>query len=257
MLAIEYLKYLARAKSRYGIHAPFMYKFSTEILPSSKQKVNTDDVEVLRKELLQNKNKISVLDLGAGSKYNNQNKKRVCEITRRAAKSKKLASLLCRMVEEFNPGTMLELGSSLGISTAYQAKAAPGAKFITLEGCPQTAEIAIQNLQKLNCQNVELRVGDFNDTIDKALSDLGKLDWFFVDGNHQKEATLSYFQKALPYANDFSVFIFDDIYWSKGMKDAWTQIKNHDTVVSSIDLFWFGIVLFRPGLNKEHFTLRF
>jgi predicted O-methyltransferase YrrM len=78
----------------------------------------------------------------------------------------------------------------------------------------------------------------------------------FVDGNHQKEATLRYFKLCLPKVHENSLLIFDDIYWSRGMKEAWNEIKAHPEVTVTVDLFWIGLVYFRKGQVKEDFVIK-
>ena len=101
---------------------------------------------------------------------------------------------------------------------------------------------------------MNLITGDFNTEIKKCSSN--KYDLIFFDGNHQKEATLNYFETLLETAHNDSVFIFDDIYWSKNMTDAWETIKNHQKITVTIDTFFWGFVFFRKEQLKEHFTIR-
>ncbi|NJY64179.1 class I SAM-dependent methyltransferase [Salinimicrobium sp. CDJ15-81-2] len=81
-------------------------------------------------------------------------------------------------------------------------------------------------------------------------------DLLYIDGNHQKEATLTYFEKLLPTIHNNSVMIFDDIHWSKGMEEAWEEIKAHPEVRVTIDTFQWGLVFFRREQEKEHFVIR-
>ncbi len=83
-----------------------------------------------------------------------------------------------------------------------------------------------------------------------------KYSLLFIDGNHQKEATLAYFEKLLPTVHNDSVMIFDDIHWSKGMEEAWEIIKQHSEVRVTIDTFQWGLVFFRREQEKEHFVIR-
>ena len=120
----------------------------------------------------------------------------------------------------------------------------------------------VQKLQKLrsnNLKNIELNnittlVTDFSPFLqnDKACYDL-----VYFDGNHQKEATLEYFNSLIDNTNDDSIFIFDDIHWSKEMEEAWEIIKTHPKVTITIDTFFWGFVFFRTETkHKEHFIIR-
>ncbi len=88
------------------------------------------------------------------------------------------------------------------------------------------------------------------------LEQTSEVEMVYIDGNHTKNATLSYFNQLLPKVTSQSILIFDDIYWSSEMEDAWEQIKNHPKVTVTIDLFELGIVFFNPELSKENFVLR-
>ena len=88
------------------------------------------------------------------------------------------------------------------------------------------------------------------------IKELDKLDFVFVDGNHQRDATLKYFEWCLPKVHKDTVLIFDDIYWSEGMKAAWNEIKAHPSVTVTINMFWIGLVFFKQGRAKEDFLVK-
>ncbi|MGV3509885.1 MAG: O-methyltransferase [Sphingobacteriaceae bacterium] len=137
------------------------------------------------------------------------------------------------------------------------AKAAPNSKVISIEGCPQTANIVSQNLEALHIENVSLVTGNFDELLHDVINKTESIDFVFVDGNHRKDATLNYFNWCLSKVHNNTVLIFDDIYWSKGMEEAWEEIKNNPKVSITIDLFWIGLVYFRKGHAKEHFRIKF
>ncbi len=153
---------------------------------------------------------------------------------------------------------MIELGTSLGLTTAYFAKAAPDAQIISLEGCPETMRLAEENFSQLGISNVKTVLGNIDLTFPEFLREQNqKLDLVFFDANHRLEPTVRYFHDALPYHDDDTVFVFDDIYWSEEMTAAWEAIKAHPDVTVTVDLFWIGLVFFRKTQAKENFVLRF
>ncbi len=253
----DYLKHRITAKSRHGTHSPFVYKLVDEVIYDFSAKKTYDEIEAQRKKLLNDDTVITVTDLGAGSHLNKNRKKKVSEIAKNALKAPRLAQLIYRLAANQNPDYMIELGTCLGITTAYLAKSQSDAEVLTIEGCPETAAIAYQNFQQLDLQNVELQVGNFNQLLPIAIAQAARLDFVYIDGNHTKEATLNYFNWCLPKTHENSLLIFDDIYWSEGMKEAWEEIKNHPDVSVTIDLFWIGLVYFRKGQVKEHFKIKF
>lgn len=256
-LAVDYLSHRFKSRTRHGVHSPFAYKLVDETIYDFRAKTIYDQIEELRQQLLKDERWISITDLGAGSHVNNNKKKQVKVLAKNALKPAKLAQLIYRLAAYANPRNIIELGTCLGITTAYLAKAAPLAKVISIEGCPETAAIARENLQKLDVQNTELIVGNFDELLPEIISGIPELDFIFIDGNHRKQATLNYFEWCLTHLGPNSMMIFDDIYWSRGMKEAWKQIKTHPDVTVTIDLFWIGLVFVRKGQAKEDFKIRF
>jgi predicted O-methyltransferase YrrM len=256
-LAKSYIKHRFNAKTRHGVHSPFVYRLVDEVIYDFNPKADYLPIEGLRESLLSDERTIAITDLGAGSHVNNNKQKQVKQLAKNALKPSKLAQLIYRIVNDHQPQNIVELGTCLGLTTGYLSAAAPGSKIITVEGCPQTAAIARENINKLNARNVEVLVGNFDDVLPELLKNLDKLDFIFVDGNHRKEATLRYFKQCLPLIRDNSLMIFDDIYWSKGMEEAWEEIKSHPQVTVTVDLFWIGLVYFKKGQVKEHFKVKY
>lgn len=254
---LDYLKHVLKAKTRHGVHSPFAYRLVDKVIYDFHAKKVYSDIEKLRSELLLDLRRINITDLGAGSLASNNKQKKVSTLARNALKPARLAQLIHRLAADVKPENIIELGTCLGITTAYLAKAAPNARVISIEGCPETAAIALENLKKLQISNIELLVGDFDEILPKIIGDIPVLDFVFIDGNHRKEATLDYFKWCLPKLGENSLMIFDDIYWSEGMKEAWTQIKAQPEVSVTIDLFHIGLVFVKKGQAKEDFFIRF
>ncbi|ADY53183.1 O-methyltransferase [Pseudopedobacter saltans DSM 12145] len=253
----DFITHRLTSKTRHGIHSPFVYKMIDEVIYDLKTKDEYKNIEDLRKKLISDNRIITITDLGAGSHMNNNKQKAVAQIAKNALKPQKLAQLIYRLAKEMQPSNIIELGTCLGVTTSYLAKAAPHATIITMEGCPETAKVARENFQDLGLSNIQLEIGNFDDNFPNVIDRFQKLDFVFIDGNHRKDATLDYFKWSLPKVHENSLLIFDDIYWSKGMKEAWEEVKNHPDVSFTIDLFWIGLVFFRKGQAKEHFKVKF
>ena len=253
----RYARYLLKCKSKKNIHSPYVFQFITEVLEDDRQFYAYGEIERLRYALLQNNETIEVTDFGAGSTINASKKRKIKDLAKNSAKAHKYGQLLFRIVNHFQPKNMLELGTSLGISTLYQALAAPHSKFITMEGCPQTAKVAGNNFAKFNLKNTEIAEGNFDFTLENTLKKFSTLDYVFFDGNHQQEPTTRYFEQCLSLVNNDTIFIFDDIHWSGGMEAAWSFIQQHPKVSLTIDLFFIGLVFFRKESVKQDFTIIF
>jgi predicted O-methyltransferase YrrM len=213
------------------------------------------EIENVRETLLYNHKSIIINDLGAKSKVDKSPKRTVSDIAKTSLKPKKQAQLLFRIVNHFQPKTVIELGTSLGISTLYISKAVKTSQIITIEGDKSIFEIAENLFKTLNIRNIKNINANFDNELEKIVNNLEKIDLVYFDGNHTKEATLKYFESILPKISENTVLIFDDIYWSKGMTEAWLEIKMNEKVKVTIDTFYFGIVLFRTTQPKQNFKL--
>jgi len=250
-------KSLSRHRFGFGIHSPFVYEFVTGVMRNREKKPAFAEIEKLRKDLLKSEKTLQYHDPGAGSARLRDKNRKIKNIIRSSSVSGKYGRLLFRIVEEFKPKTILEIGTSLGISTLYLAKANKNARVYTLEGAEPLAEVARENFSKMKVQNVHLIPGLFEGTLAETLNEIKIADLVFFDGNHTKKATLDYFYKCLERAGDHTIFIFDDIHWSRGMEEAWNEIKREDKVRVTIDLFRMGLVFFRKGLYRQDFTIRY
>ena len=259
-LAKKYLHYYFSASNGkgHGIHSPFVFDFVKHVLNDRANYSCYQPVEQIRKVLLQDETVIEVKDFGAGSSVIKTNKRVVKDIAASSLKPKKYAQLLYRMVKYYKPETILELGTSFGITSAYLASGNTGSVLHTCEGSASIASIAKQNFAELELQNIQLTEGDFTDTLTLLLSKLKTIDFAFIDGNHRKEPTLNYFEQLLNHSTTSSILIFDDIHWSSEMETTWESIKKDESVTLSIDLFFIGIVCINTDFkNPQHFTIRF
>jgi len=259
-LATKYLRYYLTASNAkgHGTHSPFIFNFITKILGDRRYYPEYNKVETLRKQLQKDQTLLAIEDFGAGSSVNKTNQRTIASITRSAAKPAKYGQLLFRMIREYKPNIVVELGTSLGISTSYFSIAKPDATIISFEGAPAVAAIAKQNFKSLDLQNISLVEGNFDDKLSPVVSNLPCIDFCFVDGNHRREPTERYFQQLLSGINNDSILIFDDIHWSPEMEAAWQTIKAHPSVTCSVDLFFIGIIFFRKEFKeKQHFIIRF
>ena len=262
-IAEKYLLYYLTASNGkgHGIHSPFIFQFVQQVLNDKKEYYGYEAIEELREALLTDETVVTVNDMGAGSGRLRQGsavRRRVSQIARTALKSPKYAQLLFRIVNYYQPQYILELGTSLGISTAYMATANPSAHIITIEGADDIAHKANENFDKLHMQHIHLINGNFDRELKPVLHSIPKVDLAFVDGNHRREPTIHYFEEIISRCRPESILVFDDIHWSEEMEEAWAFIKQHQVVTCTVDLFFVGLVFLRDEFkSKQHFTIRF
>ena len=251
----SYFQFLLNSSNQHGVHSPFVYDLVNNCFYDTSQKKWYKKLAKYINILLKNNTVLKIEDFGAGSKKLQQQKRKISDIAKRAGISKKRAQLLGRIVNYFKSENILEIGTSLGIATASMSLSNSNSKIITLEGCKNTADVANNSFKNFNLQNIELIIGNFKDTLPEVLQN-NAFDFVFFDGNHQKQPTIDYFEQCLSRSHNDSIFIFDDIYWSAGMKEAWNYIKEHPKVTVSIDTYYWGIIFFRKEQPKQHFTIR-
>ena len=250
-------KLFSRHRKGHGIHSPFVFEFVTEVLMNREERSVYKEIEWLRKRLRSSQEIISYSDPGAGSVTLPVRNRKIGDIAKAASITGKYGKLIYRIVAKYTPETILEIGTSLGISTLYLSEANEKAKVYTLEGAKPVAKIAQANFLGMNALNIQLKAGLFNDSLPETLRELNRVDLVFFDGNHTKVATLDYFYQCLEKAGNQTIFIFDDIHWSGGMEDAWNIIKSNERVSISIDLFRMGIIFFKKGLTRQDFIIRY
>jgi predicted O-methyltransferase YrrM len=242
----------------HGTHSPFVFHFISTLLNDPAHYPEYDKVETLKQELINDKTILSVEDPGAGSGFTRSSQRSIASIAKNAGKSQKYGRLLFRIVRGYQPNTILELGTSLGISTAYMSLAKPDARLITMEGVPSIAAEAVKNIRKLELRNCTLVEGNFDNELQHIIDNTVSIDLAFIDGNHRQEPVERYFQQLKKKVNNDSILVFDDIHWSRGMEMAWDHIKSDPGVTCSIDLFFFGLVFFRDEFReKQDFIIRF
>ncbi|TDD96959.1 O-methyltransferase [Flavobacterium cellulosilyticum] len=252
----SYIKFLWNSKNEHAVHSPFVFSLITKCFYDKKDKPEYQVLKNYRKSLLENKETIDVTDFGAGSKIFNSKTRPIAKIAKTAGISRKRAELLYRITNYFQPDSVLELGTSLGLATSALALGNPKTKIITLEGCPNTANQCQLQLQKFNINNVVSLRTEFSTYFKTNNLQPTTYNLIYFDGNHQKQATLDYFELLLPTITNDTVWIFDDIHWSKEMEEAWEIIKTHPKVTVTIDTFQWGLVFFRREQPKEHFVIR-
>ncbi len=186
-LAADYLLYRFKAKTRHGTHSPFVYRLVDKVIYDFSAKKVYDEL------------------LKSSSTTSNH-------------RSTKINQLLYRLVADWQPHNLIELGESLGATSLYLKKAAPDAKVYS-----------------------------------QRLSD--NPDLIFINTDNAEEA-LKYFEQTLPKVYSGTLLIIDSIYANQNMKQAWAQIKANSQITITINLFWIGLVYFREGQVKEDFIIK-
>jgi predicted O-methyltransferase YrrM len=210
-----------------------------------------------RKKLSKKNSILQTNDSGSGSKVHSGKGREVNSILRKSSIKHKYGRILYSLVKELNPQTVIELGTGIGISTAYLAKANETTKIFSIDADPEKSRFALHELKKLGINNVIFKTMLFKDIFPLLLKQSDQPAMVFIDGDHSYKGTLEYFESIKKLARPGSFIVFDDIRWSTGMEQAWDEVKSDPSVAISIDLFFIGIVFFREGIFKQDFVINF
>jgi predicted O-methyltransferase YrrM len=211
-----------------------------------------DAIEKERIRLLMNKSVISTMDFGTGK----NRKVTISKIAKRSLKKAGQAQVLFRIIRYLNCRNIVELGTSLGITTMYLASVNKNDSIITFEGCSNRAGIAQELFNKHDLKNISLIEGNIDKTLLETLDKSNKPDFYFIDANHQYQSLKEYFNICLNYSTEKTIIVIDDIYWSDGMQKAWKEIIDYPEVTATIDIFHMGIVFLKKDLQKKNYKLR-
>jgi len=255
---IHYLNYCFTSKTRFDVHSPFVYSFITQVLDDNR---HYSEYKILNKLSLLNSSNNTIVeetDLGAGSQFSRKKNGKAKELFSNTALKPKYSRFLFRICSYYKPNNIIELGTGFGTSSCSMALAQNKPNVITIEGNKSIAEILKKHFEQLGLKNITILTGSFDVLLSDVLNELNSVDLAFIDGNHQKDKTIEYFQMISAKCNNDSIVIFDDIRWSDGMLEAWNTIISNPQVTLSFDLFRIGIVFFRKEQKvKEHFVLRY
>ncbi len=253
---LRWFRFYHQALTKYDIHSPFVANFIEYVLEDDRNFYLFPEIERMRARLLRNHIPIEIMDYGAGSLADRRKIRPVSSIAKHGAVSEETGKQLFRLVAEYRPKTLLELGCSLGISGMYLAGATHEGHLYTLEGCPETAQMADLSFKRVEISNYTLHVGLFAEVLPKILAELPQVDLVYFDGDHRSGSTKSYFEACLTKAHQDSVFVFADIHWSLEMQEAWQELRKHPKVRCSIDLFHIGVLFFKEEiLEPMHLSL--
>lgn len=243
-----------------GIHSPYLFRLVRFVLRDKNAYYCFGDIERRREYLLACPDELDVVDYGSrGSKEGKQVRRKINEIAAGHLESAKMGQLLFRLVnfmgqEEKRPLEILELGTSLGITTAYLSSADSHNHVVTLEGSEAVWQVARGVWRALRLKNIESKVGNIDDTL--YLYAREKLDLAYVDANHTYEATMRYADYLLPRMHEKGVLVIDDIHYSEEMERAWTALKNDSRVTTSMDLYHMGLLFVDTHYLKRHYRIR-
>lgn len=257
-----YLRHVLTAWNTTGeaIHSPYLFYIVRFLMRDENSYYVWRDIESRRHLLTECEDTLEVMDFGsAGSPEGKLVRRRVCGIAKGHLESPCIQQLLFRLAlylgeEAKRPLEILELGTSLGIGTAYLAAANSNNRVLTLEGSEAVLRVAQGVWRALRLENIEWQQGNIDDTL--YIYAREKLDLVYVDANHTYEATKRYVDYLLPRMVEKGIIVVDDIHHSLEMQRAWNELKQDERVTTSMDLFHAGLLFVDPHYLKRHYRIK-
>ena len=249
-------RFTSQSIKGFGVHSPFVFNLLTNVINDRKFDLSLEEVSIWHKSLYKNRKQIDSGTYGAGSALGNSGYRTIREVAINSSIRLIYGKLLYRLVKHFGFSSALELGTGIGISTAYIRNAASDIKLTSLEGAKEKLQFAKEEFVTKDWNPVTFINIDF-DSFLQNFEVVSHPFLAFIDGNHHYQPTMNYFNKIASQCRSDSLLIFDDIHWSRGMEKAWNDICKDDRVSLSIDLFSMGLIFFRKGMGKQHYRFNY
>lgn len=253
----DWISHFFKSISTNEVQSPFLVDLHNIVIKGTIDRELKTAFLNLRKELLSENTFIHHSDFGAGSKIIKTSTTQIKNIARYSTKNFREASLIAKLLDFLNVKSVVELGTSFGLTTLLINKITSETYIHTIEGSPEIGTYASNLFSKSGNQNIRLYIEAFETALPKILKSIETIDAFIFDGNHKYQPTISYFQSALAKSNLNTVFIFDDIRWSDEMYRAWKEITNHPKTSLKIDLFNMGIVFCNPEFENKKVHMKY
>ncbi|WP_162415455.1 O-methyltransferase [Cyclobacterium roseum] len=249
----EYFIYFLKKEDEHSLHSPFYFNCYRELI--SYLKINKGGISSLEKKrilFLEQNTKIVSEDYGAGSRWESGSGRTVSTIMKRVTTPLKFSLVYQFLCKQTPANIVLDLGTSLGINTAYLSKSVKG-KLYSFEGDPAQMELAKKHLD--SHFNVQLVSGNLDETLSEVVQGLQGIDFVLMDANHRYAPTIAYFDLISPKLHGSSIVVLADIHWSLEMKRAWNHLKRSPRVTCSMDFFDCGVLFFRPEPVRSHLVM--
>lgn len=242
-----------------GIHSPSLFYIVRFLFRDKNSYYCFETIEQQRASLLANRDVVEVIDYGScGCPSGMRVMRRISDVAKYQLECARVQQVLFRLLaymheEEHRPLEILELGTSLGITTAYLASVDSKNRVMSFEGSSAIASLARKQWQLLGLENIECVEGRIEDTLYNNAR--ARLDFVYVDANHTYEATMKYVHFLLDRMSPKGIVVVDDIHYSREMCSAWEELKKDKRVTSSMDLFHVGLLFVNPYYMKRHYTI--
>ncbi len=254
---LEFLDTMIRGGVPEELRIPLTYLIARCVPERDKEKINR--VEAIRNKLaMRGAEELEVLSSplpgAAGGATTSRPAPGVAEVytaqqlANTVSCGREWGTFLCLTSQYSKARLILELGTCAGISGCFLMSGDNHPRLITVEGSAAMARIARTSLEQVS-DRFELHNCLFDDALDRILPSLGqeRLNIAWIDGHHEKEATIHYFGRIAPYLREGALVLFHDIRWSADMHEAWELLRQSKGFAHAIDLGESGLCIWVGG----------
>ena len=249
-----YANYFLKVVDLHSIQTPFAFELYSRLKNEIKKSELKPEIEQIRHQLQGDHSTVLGEDYGTGSERSHRGRD-ISGIAKTGISTQKRCLIYQAIMRIFNPAISFELGTSLGVSTAYLASSSSAGKIHTFEGNAELSKIARRNFSELGLGKINMVEGNIDDTLPKILKEIESLDMCVIDANHRGRALMHYVDLLINKMDTTGLILVDDIRWSKDMYHAWKIIACRNEVTLSLEFMDFGLLLFKKNITKQHYVL--
>ena len=246
----KYIQYLFKSKNRkgFGIHSPYVYYLMTMVIENKHPYYRFSQVEALRKILKKSSKKLLISKDGDDG----QEEGLLSSLVGKNTFSPSYDQLLFRLSKFFHPQTIVEFGSSIGISTIYLATPDSRTKVYAGEKEKSEAELLKMNLKKTGVENVQV-YEDYKKQLENVTE--GEIGLVCFGRKCKSEEIENLYSEVENKLVTTSVVIISDIHKDKEKEKVWNKIRESANVRVDLDLFFYGILIYNNDLQRETYNL--
>ena len=248
---ISRINYLKRARHRrgFGIHSPFLFRLITTVVEGKRNNPEYKNFKQIKKEAI-NLLKVKMLPEieGLFSQYNLPVSKSA-KLYRKIELPLRYSKAVYRLIQYFQPANIFYFGPTLGVNLLIASLANPKSSVYHIDENTNLQRFAAELISKSNEMSINY--------LCEGPPQLVKADFCFVNHPYNPIVSRKIVQKRIDEHGIDDVLIIRGIHESKEMEDCWSELTTSTEVRVTLDLFEIGIALFRRGLQKENFTLKF
>ena len=182
--------------------------------------------------------------------------RRISEVVDETSFCKTYDQMLFRIVQFMKPKTIVEVGTSVGISTAYLATPNSKANVYSIGKSKGVATLEELNFRRMGIDNVKvLCEDDAAQTLDGLFCETNKIDLLYFGRSCSAEDIRSIVYEKRNLFSENAVVIVSDIHRNEKKEILWDELKEIPDFNVNLELFVYGILFCNENLQRESYNL--